>query len=174
MDFVDRMRTLVVDMPRVIRGYEWNILCDGIEAKCERLVEEARSESEGMRGFCGRLEEAAKKHEDVTIFGVDYMALPVDADGVAIRPGDVIDGYGGTSEVASLRLTRDCGGFRWFINTDNDYTWSDSYAFTHHKEQDVTDVLREFALACEDAGNAGPEVERIAAEYAEKLQIKGE
>lgn len=35
----------------------------------------------------------------------------------------------------------------------------------------VEDVLREFALACEDAGNAGPEVERTIAEYAAKLQL---
>lgn len=35
----------------------------------------------------------------------------------------------------------------------------------------ITDVLREFALACEDAGNAGPEVERIVAEYATKLRL---
>lgn len=39
----------------------------------------------------------------------------------------------------------------------------------------VEDVLAEFALACEDAGNAGPEVARIAAEYAKRLTlIEGE
>lgn len=35
----------------------------------------------------------------------------------------------------------------------------------------VEDVLREFALACEDAGNAGPEVNRLSAEFAAKLRL---
>lgn len=44
MDFVDRMRTLMGDnMSRAIRRDEWNRLCDGIEAKCERLVERCKA-----------------------------------------------------------------------------------------------------------------------------------
>ena len=41
-------------------------------------------------------------------------------------------------------------------------------------EPTVDDVLTEFALACEDAGNAGPEVARIAAEYAKRLTLAKE
>ena len=137
----------------------------------QKGYEAAKEESADMRDFCERLEEAAKKREDVTLFGVDYVALPVEGDGVTIRPGDIIDGYGNTFEVSRLVFT---GLLGWIIVADTDDRYIDSYALTHHKEQDVTDILREFALACEDAGNAGPEVERITAEYAEKLQLKEE
>lgn len=43
-----------------------------------------------MQEFCGRIEQAAANREDVTLWGVDYVALPVDADGVPIHVGDTV------------------------------------------------------------------------------------
>lgn len=44
----------------------------------------------------------------------------------------------------------------------------------HHHAPTVEDVLREYALKCEEAGNSGPEVKRLAAEYAARLMLAGE
>ena len=99
-----------------------------------------------------------------------YIALPLDADGVPIYVGDRLDGYGKTIEVVELRYGRS----GWVIVSKDGNAYADSFAFTHHHAPTVEDVLREFALACEDAGNAGPEVERIAAEYAKRLTLTGD
>ena len=38
----------------------------------------------------------------------------------------------------------------------------------------VEDVLREYAIKCEEAGNSGPEVKRLATEYAAQLMLAGD
>lgn len=93
-----------------------------------------------------------------------WVKLPVDADGVPIRVGDVMDGNRGT-----VTCIRDAG-HGWEIVTDHMYSYNP--ADLHHHELTVEDVLREFALACEDAGNSRPAVMRLAEEYAAKLQLK--
>ena len=99
-----------------------------------------------------------------------YVKLPVDADGVPIRVGDVLDGYGKTIEVVELRY----GHSGWVLIGRDGNGYADCAAFTHHHEPTVVDTLVEFALACEEAGNAGPEVKRLAAEYAAKLRLAGD
>lgn len=71
-------------------------IADRIDAEHERTV-----------GFCKRLEDAAAKREDVEIFGVEYTALPLDADGVPIHVGDTVWGCisGMEMTVKELRLT---------------------------------------------------------------------
>jgi energy-coupling factor transporter ATP-binding protein EcfA2 len=62
----------------------------------EQAVSKLRKELEDLSAtidadtldFVHRLHDAAEKHEDVTIYGVEYMPYPVDADGVAIHAGD--------------------------------------------------------------------------------------
>jgi hypothetical protein len=95
-----------------------------------------------------------------------WIRLPVDANNEYIRVGDrmqVVD-TGLVFDVTLLRLINS----GWVVNPVN-FVPSN---LRHHHAPTVEDVLREFALACEDAGNAGPEVERIAVEYAAKLQLK--
>lgn len=98
-----------------------------------------------------------------------YQLLPVDADGVPIRPGDelVIFETGDHVRAYDIELYDDG---RWLI-CDDETMDSIHPDRLRHRALTVEDVLREFALACEDAGNAGPEVERIAAEYAAKLRL---
>jgi hypothetical protein len=81
-----------------------------------------------------------------------------------------MDGYGKTIEVVELRYGRS----GWVLISRDGNGYADTFAFAHHHAPTVEDVLFEFALACEDAGNAGPEVERIAAEYAAKLRLVGD
>lgn len=101
-----------------------------------------------------------------------FIRLPVDADGEYIRIGDMMDTeHFGTVEVE---------GFVHNSIAFYNYSGQPAYLCTspvtlcrHHHAPTVEDVLHEFALACEDAGNAGPEVARIAAEYAAKLRLAG-
>lgn len=95
-----------------------------------------------------------------------YIKLPLDADGIPIRVGDkVVSKYGEETRVAAVAS-------RAFVTASDQICPRSPSAF-HHK-RDVSDVLREFAIACEDAGNAGDTVSRLISEYAERLQLKEE
>lgn len=96
-----------------------------------------------------------------------YVELPVDADGVPIRVGDEMV-YPNLSGHPVRFITLNENG--WGVNERN---WVPSMLF-HRRPLTVEDVLQKFALACEDAGNAGPEVAHIAAEYAAKLRLAGD
>ena len=104
-----------------------------------------------------------------------YIALPVDANGVPIHVGDVMEGekvgggFGESFEVVG------------YIMSNGELEPMDEHKcprkrkyLRHHHTPTVEDVLQEFALACEDAGNSGPEVERIAAEFAKRLRLAEE
>ena len=147
---------------------------NGILYAIEREVGDARDrdyrndreDAEGAVEFTDRLCRASERREDVTLWGVDYMAYPLDADGVPINVGDWITGdWDAKAKVVAI-TSEDV----YWWEPDGCH-WCHAYEVRHYHAPTVEDVLREFALACEDAGNAGPEVERIAAEYAAKLRL---
>lgn len=73
--------------------YELKRIADRIDAAHRSALEKLAAqldETSDMREFCGRIEQAAANREDVTLWGVDYVALPVDADGVPIHVGDTV------------------------------------------------------------------------------------
>ena len=95
-----------------------------------------------------------------------YIELPLDADGIPICVGDkVVSKYGEEARVAAVAS-------RAFVTASDQICLRSPSAF-HHKGS-VSDVLREFAIACEDAGNAGEAVNMLISEYAEMLQLKEE
>ena len=93
----------------------------------EGMLDRVDAEHERTVGFCKRLEDVAAKREDVEIFGVEYTALPLDADGVTIHVGDTVWGCisGMEMTVRQLSLTD-----RWTISTDAGLTPKAS-AVTH-------------------------------------------
>lgn len=99
-----------------------------------------------------------------------YVRLPVGADGEKIYVTDVltVDGIDRPVTVISMHLFQD--GWRIKLRGIN-HTVVPSNC-RQYRLPAVEDVLREFALACEDAGNAGPEVERIAADFAKRLRLR--
>ena len=126
--------------------------------------------------FCERLRTAAANRADVTLFGVDYTPLPLDADGVPIRVGDVMekDSTGNSYGVFAIEL-RDKG---WRVMLCDDHRpWQPKF-LTHHHAPTVEDVLREFANDIADVlggddfkldGN-----DELFAEYAAKLRLAGD
>ena len=152
----------------VLAGY-----VDEIEREVEELRDRdyrnGREDAKGAVEFADRLKAAVDKREDVTLFGVDYTALPLDADGVPIHVGDVLDGYGKTIEVVEMRYGRS----GWVLISRDGNAYADTFAFTHHHAPTVEDVLREMLDAWgELPSNATNEA--IVAEYAAKLQLAGE
>jgi hypothetical protein len=99
-----------------------------------------------------------------------YIEAPIDADGVPIHLYDrlKVDGGSGVYVVGNMTCCTD----GWLIGTEWGQIGRPEEDAHHYEPPTVEDVLREFALKCEDAGYAGPEVERIASEFAERLQLR--
>lgn len=138
------LREYIERHPTMMHAVGLTDLLDNIDA-IHRALEDANAE---MREFCNRLEDAAKKREDVTIFGTDYTALLLDADGVPIHVGDVMKGekvgggFGEPFEVVG------------YIMSNGELEPMDEHKLPrkrkyshHHHEPTVEDLLREFAQA---------------------------
>ena len=96
-----------------------------------------------------------------------YQLLPVDADGVPIRVGDRLNGYGTTLIVVEMCWDGDV----WAFHDLNGEYWEDCAAFTHSHEPTIEDVLREFAREI-DADAYGITDAKVA-EFAAKLRLAG-
>ena len=188
MSITDELREWVTGAkPAVVDGCSINVgtmtygCKKALLAIADRIDEGAKDNELFRREagpFCDRLMEAAAERTDVTLFGVDYVALPLDADGVPIRVGDELDGlhyedgtvtgiqYGlaANGTISELVAVRPHG---W-----DTATWHDPEEYRHHRAQTVEDVLREFADAM---SNTNPlDVPARIAEYAAKLRLAEE
>lgn len=94
-----------------------------------------------------RWKKFAEEHEsELNALAVEmahsWVKLPVDAEGVPIHVGDVLDGYGKTIEVVDMRYGRS----GWVLIGRDGNGYADTLAFAHHHEQrTVDDVLSDFA-----------------------------
>jgi len=102
-----------------------------------------------------------------------YAELPLDKDGVPIHIGDeMVDNGTERFVVSELGFTETLVHVYGFAGGVG-YVYEPS-KIVHYKPPTVKKLLREFAIACEDAGNAGEAVNRLISEYAEMLQLKEE
>ena len=167
-------------------------MLDSIEREVKALTDERdllKRQWEAGVDFDQRLEACADKREDVTLFGIDYTALPVDADGVPIHVGDVMEADNGTTfEVEHISLYQ--WGWRCVgEGTDRSGVTCTAHAIPdgcrHHHAPTVEDVLREFAQEMNenlgmytgeaiDADEWRKADERTIAEYAAKLRLAGD
>ena len=125
--------------------------------------------------FCDRLREAAESREDVTLFGVDYVALPVDADGVPIHVGDVMEWCDSGETLTVEGIGSDA---LYYIDGEN-AEWTAARNKRHHHAPTVEDVLREFTdevwnRCCEGATASDSGIDELVAECAAKLRLAGE
>lgn len=161
----------------VLAGY-----VDEIEREVEELRDRdyrnGREDAEGAVEFADRLKSAVDRREDVTLFGVDYTPLPIDADGVPIHVGDVMEfTYDPPQDQPLFEVSGFGADETLFYAARGEVIprkVTKASVVRHHHAPTVEDVLREYALKCEEAGNSGPEVKRLAAEYAAKLWLAGE
>ena len=133
-----------------------------------------------MQAFCDRLREAAESREDVTLWGTDYIAMPVDADGEYIHVGDVMEWPYGNGEFIVEGIG---GNTLFYIDKDsNECEWTAAGDKRHRHEPTVEDVLREACNAyhslliegMSDVAHDMPAPSEIIAEYAAKLQVSEE
>lgn len=94
-----------------------------------------------------------------------WVKLPVDADGVPIRVGDVLTDGEYTFTVCELAAF---GGGSWSIRNDDGSAWK-ACDVTHHHKPTVEDVLREFAY-----GLGVPVADSYIAASAAKLRLAGD
>ena len=143
----------------VVTDASFEAHCDKIDAlykSLEKQNEELRKElnerpvacDAEVMAFVNRLRDAAERHEDVTLWGVDYTAYPVDKHGQQWHLRDMAEDtsghHAGRREVYALRMDlhgwdiecRECGGYGCVTG--------DAGAFSHHR-QTVSDILRQFA-----------------------------
>ena len=121
-----------------------------------------------VMAFVDRLSDAADKREDVDLWGVSYTALPLDADGVPVHVGDVMDtDCFGTVEVEG------------FIHSAIAfYNYEDSQArlctspakLCHHHKPTVADLLRDMLHGWLYADTEEKKAEIINS-FAKRLQL---
>ena len=105
----------------------------------------------------------------MTLWGVDYTALPVDADGVPIHVGDWITGdWDAKAKVVAI-TSEDV----YWWEPDGCH-WCHAHEVRHHHAPTVEDVLDEFANAVLGCGVTEDEVQRVISEYAAKLRLVGD
>lgn len=183
MQSIDRLREYVNDsrdMGFVAKGHIGEIITT-IErevGELERFKTLHREPFIEMEQFVERLRDAAEDREDVTLFGVDYTALPVDAEGVPIRVGETVTcvlPFGGESKpfvVDRMELGRDGDGDVWSVALDRSTDcWEQPLLLRHHHAPTVEDVLREMLDAWGELPSSATD-EAIIAEYAAKLRLK--
>lgn len=132
----------------VLAGY-----IDEIEREVEELRDRdyrnGREDAKGAVEFADRLKAAVDNREDVTLWCADYTPLPVDADGVPIHVGDVMDNThkDGFRAKSVIGMCLHSSG-QWTVEVDEDrLRWHDVYKLRHYHAPTVEDVLREFADA---------------------------
>lgn len=154
-------------------------IADHIDAAHRSALEKLAAqldEASDMRDFIGRIEQAAADSECVTLWGVDYTPLPVDADGVPIHVGERVQIFGNDQgTVSHMSLADD--GWRVYVKYDGGLgTGSgEPRRISHYHTPTVEDVLREFAdRVCNSGHQWGLDAADTIAEYAAKLRLAGE
>ena len=144
----------------------------------EGMLDRIDAEHERTVGFCKRLEDAAAKREDVEIFGVEYTALPLDADGEYIHEHDKVDwlDHAGTWH-ENVTVVAVCDDGCYVMDSTVFHVHKSN--IRHHHEPTVEDVLREFAdevwnRCCEGATASDSGIDGLVAECAAKLRLAGE
>ena len=150
-------------------------LADTIERKVAEEVTKAHNDGyedgydKGFADWCAEHEDKLEEH--------GWVKLPVDADGVPFRIGDVVTcdlPFGGTSKpmvIDRFELSKGKGGYWWFAAIDEDMPCCNMQDTMHHyTPPTVEDVLREFI--CDHEEGVRDEVDLIA-EYAAKLRLAG-
>ncbi len=113
-----------------------------------------------------------------------WVKLPVDADGVPIRVGDVVTMqllFGGESKplvVDRMELSHGRDGDLWCVALDTDKEcWNQPSLMRHYTPPTVEGILRDFGVDIAHALDADPDAtvpEAIIAEYAKRLRLAGE
>lgn len=167
------LREYIERHPTMMHAVGLTDLCDYIDAMHKKLHDDHATlerECAEMRDFCERVEKAAQAREDVTLFGTDYKALPLGADGMSINVGDkgTVNNGNAIHEVKQLVFEGNC----WWIGCKMEMASGAAKrmpsSFRHYKST-MTDLLRELVDSVKDQNEDFTEL--IIKEYAKRLQL---
>lgn len=114
----------------------------------------------------------AKPMTDENMAEGGLMRLPLDAEGVPWRIGDVIAWPDGSGHKSVIGIGKD---WLFYVDSECEYRadWTVANDKRHHHAPTVEDVLREFAdRVCKSGHQWGLDAADTIAEYADKLQLK--
>lgn len=120
------------------------------------------------------LKKAVAGREEVELFGVSYVPLPVDRDDVAISPGDALETCDGGTPLSCKVAYVAWDGEDWAVEEDFDEApdfYSNFMDLCHTRKATVEDVLAEFAARLAERGELTNGGEQTIAEYAAKLRM---
>lgn len=90
----------------------------------EDIADNIESDYSASYNFADRIKDAAAKREEITVFGVDYIPCPLDADGEPIHLQDRMSWDNGTFNVHELKL-----------DADGWTTWDEVHGYTVRADQ---------------------------------------
>ena len=160
------LREYIERHPTMMHAVGLTDLCDNIDAIHKSLEDEYAD----MRTFVDRLSDAADKREDVDLWDTNYTALPLDADGVPIHIGDVMEWCDSGEKLTVEGIGSDV---LFYIEGEN-AEWTAARNKRHHHEPTVEDVLAEFAAKLIERGELTNGAAQTIAEYAAKLRLAGD
>ena len=171
MESIDRLREWFDELGYCDDGTLYKLL-DAIEAE----VEDERKAKDGqswLRGYAECRAELMEGNEVVaaSLEEAGWVRLPLDADGVPIRVGDVMEHGKAHGHVIALMLSnypkKWGGALHWGIQLEGEKAPTALDAFYHHYHAPtVEDVLREFAY-----GLGVPVADSYVAATAAKLRL---
>lgn len=140
-----------------------------LKRRWQKKMDALKNENEEMHDFNYRVREAIRRHEDLTLWGADYTALPLDADGVPIHIGDVMDTSAfGTVEVEGF--IHSAIAFYNYNEGQQARLCTSPAKLCHHHKPTVMDVLDELLMNWSDC--EGPEDElALKQRCAERLRL---
>lgn len=147
-------------------------------AEKDEEVTRLLGESSGMRSFCGRLRDAVDEGAEVDLWGRAYIALPVDAEGVPWRVGDVIAWPDGSGLKTVIGIGED---WLFYVDSKHEYKadWTVANDKRHHRVPTVEGILREFAEGMDEIASeyicemiGGDERNRLEDEHIAKFAAK--
>lgn len=141
-----------------------------LKRRWQKKMDALKKENEKLCDFIHRVREAIRRHEDLTLWGTDYTALPLDADGVPIHVEDDMQSLikpATHGMVYRIELTRD----GWWIYFKSVGMRPENCR--HYHKSTVTDMLHQFLDECENAMMRGySEVpQEVFDNYVKLLQL---
>ena len=172
MESIERLREYINGT--TISTWTRNYIDQHIDAIEREVEDNARFRAEA-EPFHDRLCEAAEAREDVTLWGVDYTALPVDADGEPIHVGDVMWGPFGKAIGPVWATAGNVVMFEHdFKGGYSQVECFDADVLRHHRAPTVEDVLAEFVAKLIERNELTTGAAQTIAEYAKRLTLAGD
>ena len=140
---------------------------DGYELWCPRHKKD-------LLAIADRIDEEYEKAiRELNNLADASVLLPVDADGVPIRVGDMLRFKSETCDKVFTATSVEWNGSRWMLMaSDGGSVGYGGFDYLHHVPT-PEDVLREFAeRVCNSGHQWGLDADAIIAEYAKRLQLK--